>query len=90
MRKEHRTEIKLGAGETMQTMTLDEAQTHLAQLVEAAAAGEEIFITNQGVSVQLVPRAMQKRARQFGSARGLISLSPDFDAPLNDFIEYSQ
>lgn len=26
--------------------------------------------------------------RQFGSMKGLISMSPDFEAPLNDFKEY--
>lgn len=77
-------------GETiMQTVTLDEAKTHLVDLIEAAAAGEEVFIqTNENVAVQLVPRALKKRKRQFGSAKGLISMAPDFDEPLEDFKEY--
>ena len=75
----------------MQTMTLDEAKTHLVDLIEAATAGEEVFIKkNEDVSVQLVPRIVKKRRRQFGSAKGLISMAPDFDEPLEDFKEYME
>ncbi len=75
----------------MQTITLDEAKVRLAQLIEAAASGEEVFITRDaGLSVQLVPRIFKKRKRAFGSAKGLISMSPQFDAPLDDFRDYSQ
>ena len=75
----------------MQTLTLAEAQTRLPALIEAAARGETVVITNgDEVSVQLVPRATKKRARQFGSAKGLISMAPDFDEPLEDFKEYME
>ena len=73
----------------MQTVTLDEAKTNLVGLIEAAAAGEEVFITKgEDLSVQLVPRTVKKRRRRFGSAKGLISMAPDFDEPLDDFKEY--
>ncbi len=75
----------------MQTVTLDEAKTHLFDLIEAAAAGEEVFIQkNENVSVQLVPRAVKRRKRQFGSAKGLISMAPGFDEPLEDFKEHME
>ena len=75
----------------MQTVTLDEAKTRLVDLIEAAAAGEEVFITkDEALSVQLVPRVVKKRKRQFGSANGLISMAPDFDEPLEDFKEYME
>ncbi len=64
----------------MPTVTLDEAKTHLVDLIDAAAAGEEVFIAkDDNVSVQLVPRPAKKGRRQFGSAKGLISMAPDFD-----------
>ena len=73
----------------MQKVTLDEAKTHLPDLIEAAVAGEDVFITKDAeLSVQLVPCATTKRSRQLGSARGLISMGPDFDEPLADFSEY--
>ncbi|MBK8509360.1 MAG: DUF2281 domain-containing protein [Candidatus Competibacteraceae bacterium] len=73
----------------MQAMTLDEAKIHLLELVEAAAAGEEIFIRkDEDLSVRLVPCPTRRRKRRFGSAKGLIAMAPDFDAPLEDFKEY--
>ena len=74
----------------MQTISLDEAKNRLPDLIEAAVAGEDIFITRDGLSVQLVPQTPIKRKRQFGSARGLIKMAPDFDEPLDDFKEYTE
>ena len=74
----------------MQTLTFDEAKNRLPDLIEAAVAGEEIFITRDGLSVQLVPQTLAKRKRQFGSARGLIKMMPDFDEQLEDFKEYRE
>ena len=73
----------------MQTVTMEEAKTNLASLIEAAFAGEEIFISkNQEISVRLVPQVVKKQKRQFGSAKGLISMAPGFEEPLEDFKEY--
>jgi antitoxin (DNA-binding transcriptional repressor) of toxin-antitoxin stability system len=48
--------------------------------------GETVFIlTDDGQSVQLVPVEPPIRRPQFGSAKGLIVMSDDFDAPLEDF-----
>ena len=73
----------------MQTVTMEEAKTRLAKLIEAAFAGEEVFISkNQELSVRLVPQAAKVRKRQFGSAKGLISMASEFEEPLEDFKEY--
>ena len=75
----------------MQQVTLDEAKTHLVDLIEAAVAGEQVFITrDEGITVQLVPHIVKRRKRQFGSAKGLIAMAPDFDAPLDEFKEYTE
>lgn len=75
----------------MQTVTLDEAKTRFYDLVEAAAAGEEIYIRKSAdVTLQLVPRVAKKRTRQFGSAKGLITMADDFDEPLEDFKGYME
>jgi prevent-host-death family protein len=74
----------------MQQVTVDEAKDHLIDLIDAAVAGEEIVITKVGgSSVQLVPHVLKTRKRQFGSAKGLIAMAPDFDAPLDEFEEYT-
>lgn len=39
-------------------------------------------------NAKLVPDTTQKRQAKFGSAKGLIKMTKDFDAPLNDFEDY--
>lgn len=73
----------------MYEVGLEEAKAKLVDLVEAALRGEEVFIvTNTKLVVQLIPVKKKKRRPQFGSARGLIHMADDFDAPLEDFAEY--
>lgn len=72
----------------MHAVTLDEAKTHLMDLVEAAISGETVIITKDGQQVQLVPVLQPTQRPQFGSARGQIWMANDFDAPLADFDEY--
>jgi antitoxin (DNA-binding transcriptional repressor) of toxin-antitoxin stability system len=66
----------------MERYTLHDAQAHLPELVQEALQGKTIWITdNDQQIVQLVPIARAKKPRQAGSAKGLIQMSPDFDAP---------
>jgi prevent-host-death family protein len=68
-----------------------DAPQRLLDLIEAAKQGEEVIITkNQQPLIQLVPITTQRPRPQFGSARGQIYMSDDFDAPLDDFQEYMQ
>jgi antitoxin (DNA-binding transcriptional repressor) of toxin-antitoxin stability system len=73
----------------MDQYSLQDAQTQLQELIEKAAQGQQILIqgSNQTV-VQLVPVAVVKSPRKAGSARGLVKLADDFDAPLDDFDAY--
>jgi prevent-host-death family protein len=73
----------------MSRIELAQAQEHLLELVEQAIEGEEVVITkdNQPL-VKLVPALERRRQRQFGSAKGLIEMSEDFDEPLEDFKDY--
>ncbi|MDX2079007.1 MAG: type II toxin-antitoxin system prevent-host-death family antitoxin [bacterium] len=73
----------------MRNYSLKEAQSNLAQLIAEAQEGETIIISDeQDHVVQLVPIKKTKKARRAGSARGLIHMADDFDAPLSDFDEY--
>jgi len=66
-----------------------EAQHRLLDLIQAAEQGEEVIITRDHQPViQLVPLHQLMNRPQFGSARGLITMADDFDAPLDDFREY--
>lgn len=73
----------------MTQITVSEASQNLPELIAAALSGEEIVIMqeNQPV-VKLIPVTPVKRRRQPGSAKGLINISDDFDAPLEDFQDY--
>jgi len=73
----------------MQQITLAEASKHLPDLIEAAISGEEIVITKDDQPVvKLTPVSPIKRRPQFGSAKGLVTISDDFDEPLEDFKDY--
>ncbi|MBI1258905.1 MAG: DUF2281 domain-containing protein [Chloroflexi bacterium] len=74
----------------MQRISLEDAQSELQVLVDAAVRGETVLIVgNDDQVVQLVPLTSRKHARKAGSAKGLITFADDFDAPLPDFDEYS-
>jgi prevent-host-death family protein len=75
----------------MKQVTIDQASNHLGDLVDAAVGGEEIIVVNNGRgAVRLVPLESARPRPAFGSAKGLIALAEDFDAPLEDFREYEQ
>jgi antitoxin (DNA-binding transcriptional repressor) of toxin-antitoxin stability system len=63
----------------------------LFELIEEAISGETVFVVRDDQqAVQLVSVVLPKRRPQFGSAKGLIVLADDFDAPLEDFNEYRE
>lgn len=69
------------------TLTIAEAQTKLAQLLELAQAGQEVIIED-GLKgkARLVPVAMVQPSgpRVFGLHEGETWMSDDFNAPLPD------
>jgi prevent-host-death family protein len=66
-----------------ETVNLYEAKTHLSELVERAAAGEEIIIAKAGKPrARLVPLAEERKPRVPGALKGQISVADDFDDPL--------
>lgn len=74
----------------MHQFNLKETETQLAKLIEAAASGEEVIVTrSDGVSFKIVPISSVGAIPKFGSAKGLIKMSDDFDEPLEDFEEYA-
>jgi prevent-host-death family protein len=62
---------------------LYDAKSALSQLVDRAAAGEEIIIAKAGKPLaKLVPVAARGRRRTPGGWKGRVVISDDFDAPL--------
>lgn len=70
------------------TIDLQDAQARLLQLVEQAKHGQEVVLTEGGEPVAKIIPISAPAARQFGSAKGLITMAEDFDEPLDDFREY--
>jgi antitoxin (DNA-binding transcriptional repressor) of toxin-antitoxin stability system len=77
----------------MQQISVAEASKQLAQLVDAALNGEDIVIIKDAqlaVKLNSVQRMPVKQRPKFGSAKGLLVMSDDFDDPLEDFREYME
>jgi prevent-host-death family protein len=67
---------------------LYEAKTSLSQLVERAAAGEEIIIAKAGRPLaKLVPLPKKRTLRKPGGWEGRMRIADDFDAPLSEDIQ---
>lgn len=68
----------------LDTVNLYNAKTHLSELVERAAAGEEIVIAKSGKpKAKLVPYEEPRKKREFGkNFLGITYMADDWDAPL--------
>jgi prevent-host-death family protein len=64
-------------------VNIHEAKTSFSKLLKRVALGEEIIIARAGRPVaRLVPFNERPEARKPGSAKGLVTIRDDFDAPL--------
>lgn len=72
----------------MSQFNIHEAKTHFSKLIEKVKNGEEVVIAKDNKPVaKLVLFNEEKTKRKLGSAKGLIKVSEDFDAPLLEFEE---
>jgi antitoxin (DNA-binding transcriptional repressor) of toxin-antitoxin stability system len=75
----------------MTTVAMEQAQETLPHLIDVVANGEHIVITRNQIPVaELVPVVGCKPTPVFGSAKGMIEMFEDFDAPIDDFREYME
>ena len=73
----------------MHEVRLKEATVRLAELFNESAYGEEVVITRgDGTAFKIVPIKQTQPYPKFGSAKGLIEISNDFDEPMEDFKDY--
>ena len=74
----------------MQTITLEEAQSHLAEVIERLAPGEEVLITRDDQPIAaLRATPAPRKPRQPGTLKGtVLSIGPDFGAIPEGFEEY--
>ena len=74
----------------MTRVDIEQAKARFVELLELAAAGEEVVIDkDQQPFVKLSPAVPTRPQRVFGSARGKVHMTLDFDEPLTDFQDYS-
>ncbi len=72
----------------MTQISAAEAVTEFDQLLNKVVQGQEIIIIGEDGSAFKLVALSRKPKPVFGSARGLIQISPDFDEPLEEFAEY--
>jgi len=67
----------------MKTITLEEAQQHLPELILLVEQGEEVFIVHDNLpTVKLVMSLEKLEKRKFGQYTGKAKMSDDFNHPL--------
>lgn len=75
----------------MVQVSIQEAQNKLPDLINAVLQGEQVLIKkDEQHKIQLVPFQREKPKPQFGSAKDMIEMADDFDAPLDDFDSFMQ
>ena len=75
----------------MQTITLEEAQSHLTEIIEKLMPGEEVVLTRDDkpvATIRATPPTLCEPPR-FGALKGsILYIAPDFDAIPEGFEEY--
>lgn len=77
----------------MPTVTLQEAQSLLPDLIHSLSPGDELVITENDQPLARLTRAAPpaRKPRQPGTLKGtVLYMAPDFDEPLDDFKEYME
>ncbi len=69
----------------MEAFNIYDAKTRLSQLVDKAAAGEDVVVSRHGKPLVRITRLEpQQRQVKFGLLKGKLRIGKDFDAPLPD------
>ena len=82
----------------MATISIEEAQTKLGELIHSLTPGEEVVITenDRPVATLALPRqtrqpdeaGMARQPRELGKMKGTVLSMEHFDDPLEEFEEY--
>ncbi|EQD49209.1 prevent-host-death family protein [mine drainage metagenome] len=77
----------------MVSVNIKDTQVELLDIIHRLVPGDEIIITeNERPIARLLPMSAKipRPARRLGTLRGTVKMASDFDAPLEDFLEYEQ
>ena len=75
----------------MPTLTINEVQAQLPQLIDQLRPGEELVITRGDKPIaRLTSEAPTRKPRQAGNCQGMLAIVADDDEHLDDFAEYME
>jgi antitoxin (DNA-binding transcriptional repressor) of toxin-antitoxin stability system len=72
----------------MSTATVEEVQSHLPELLDKVAAGDQIVIYRDGKPVACLTTDLPKGVPIPGRGKGKLTIVSDDDEHLRDFAEY--
>ncbi len=74
----------------MSTITLEEAQDHLAEVISKLSPGDPVIITlnNKPIARLIAEEAPVRKPRKAGSAVGMLTIHAEDEEHLQDFTEY--
>ena len=73
----------------MATITLEEAQAHLAEIIDRLTPGAEVVLTRGDKPVATIKATLSPReAPRLGTLKGTVLSMEHFDDPLEEFEEY--
>ena len=76
----------------MQTIPVEQAEGHLAEIIEKLPPGEEVVLTRNDkpvATIRATPTPSEPTPRQFGTLKGtILYIAPDFDAIPVGFEDY--
>jgi antitoxin (DNA-binding transcriptional repressor) of toxin-antitoxin stability system len=71
------------------TVTVEQVQSSLKDLIDRTARGEKVVITRDNKAVaELVPVPQETPTPKFGFAKGMLTIVSDDDEHLEDFKDY--
>ena len=74
----------------MATFNVADAKARFSELIQKAMIGEEVVIARDNKPlVKIVPLTGTDEPRKPGSAKGQITIAPDFDATPEGFEDYA-
>lgn len=73
----------------MQTVSLQEAQSRLPEIIAELSPGDEVVVTRDDRSIATIRASLACKHRQLGTLQGtILHIAPDFDAIPEGFEEY--
>jgi antitoxin (DNA-binding transcriptional repressor) of toxin-antitoxin stability system len=76
----------------MSTVTLEDAQAHLGEMIAKLDPGEELVIEEKGRPLAKLTRSERTSwpCKAGSAADKILWIAPDFDAPMEEFKEYME